>query len=243
MTFQIIPAIDLLDGQVVRLTQGSYNAVTQYSYNPVELAKQFEAAGATRMHVVDLNAARSGELNNGAIIRSIREATSLEIEVGGGIRSQEALAYYLDCGVTQVIIGSLFIKNFNLAATLCSQYPNKIIAGMDTKNAYVATDGWEQSSSIHFTELLDKLAPLPLHSVIFTDISKDGMMQGPNLKQLSEVATYSKHAIIASGGIRHNDDVNELKKISNLFGCIIGKALLSQELSLDTLFCHDQNSK
>jgi len=234
--FQIIPAIDLLDGKVVRLKQGSYNAVTEYDHDPLRLAEAFKAAGAKRIHIVDLNAARSGDLCNGSIIRSVREASDLDIEVGGGIRCEKSLHYYLDAGVTQVIIGSLFIKDYSAAAALAKAFPGKVIAGIDTKNDYVATDGWEQSSSFHYRDLLDQCAELPLHSVIFTDISKDGMMQGPNIQQLNDVAQYSKHPIIASGGVRHHADVLELKKLPNMYGCIVGKAILGGSVSLSELF-------
>lgn len=236
MTFTIIPAIDLLDKQVVRLKQGRYKDVTFYDYSPLDLAKQFQDAGATRLHIVDLNGARDGSVVHGHIIESIRSQTSLQIEVGGGIRNHKSVEFYLNCGVNQLIIGSLFIANFKLAAELVQQYPQHIIAGVDAKKNFVATDGWEKTSELTLETLCTQLNPLPLHSVIYTDIAKDGMMAGPNLNMLETVANYSQHSVIASGGIRHKQDITIVKQLQNVSGCIVGKAILNDLTVLNDLF-------
>ncbi len=227
MSITIIPAIDLLDKKVVRLKQGRYDDVTFYDYTPVELAQQFEQAGASRLHIVDLNGARDGSIIHGELIQSICNKTKLTIEVGGGIRTKQAAQFYFNSGVDQVILGSLFINNFELASQLAYMYPNQIIAGVDAKQDHVATDGWESTSNITLNNLLGSLNNLPLHSIIYTDIAKDGMLQGPNLSMLSTVAKLATHPIIASGGIRNQQDVSLVKKIHNVSGCIVGKAILN----------------
>ncbi len=234
--FNVIPAIDLLDQKVVRLKQGDYNEVTFYKQSPLELAKGFEQAGATRLHIVDLNGARDGSVIHGNIIQSIRSETNLEIEVGGGIRTKESAQFYIDLGVNYIIIGSLFIKNFDLAASFASDFPQHVIAGVDARDDYIATDGWESTSSYALPDFIKILNTLPLSSIVYTDISRDGMMSGPNLVRLSEVAQLSSHPVIASGGVRHHQDIQQLSEIKNLLGCIIGKAILSGTLDYKTLF-------
>ena len=229
MTLQAIPAIDLLDQKVVRLTQGRYDEVTFYDYGPVDLAIQFEQAGAKRLHLVDLNGARDGSVIHGTIIEKIRSKTSLSIEVGGGIRNKTAANFYLNAGVNQLILGSLFVSNFTLATELASQYKHQIIAGVDAKQDFVATDGWESTSQV-------TLNSLPLHSIIYTDIAKDGMLEGPNIEKLKLVSDCSQHPIIASGGIRGVQDIQQLRSINNVKGFIIGKALLNDLSLLNHLF-------
>ena len=236
MTLQAIPAIDLLDQKVVRLTQGRYDAVTFYDYGPVDLAIQFEQAGAKRLHLVDLNGARDGSVIHGTIIEKIRSKTSLSIEVGGGIRNKTAANFYLNAGVNQLILGSLFVSNFTLASELASQFKHHIIAGVDAKQDFVATDGWESTSQVTLTAFIETLNSLPLHSIIYTDIAKDGMLEGPNIEKLKLVSDCSQHPIIASGGIRGVQDIQQLRSINNVKGFIIGKALLNDLSLLNHLF-------
>ena len=234
--FEIIPAIDLLNNRVVRLKQGQYDDVTSYDFSAVELAQKFEDMGAKRLHIVDLNGAKDGTLVHGELIKKIRKNTNLSIEVGGGIRTVDSVHYYIDAGVEYVIIGSLFISNLDLAASISMMFKNKIIAGVDAKEHLVATDGWKIKSSVTLDELIKSLNDCDINSIIYTDISKDGMMQGPNIEMLQYVANLSQKPIIASGGIRHANDVSELKNITNISGCIIGKAILSNPDQLNQFF-------
>lgn len=234
--FNIIPAIDLLDSKVVRLKQGKYADVTFYDYSPVDLAKQFEVAGATHLHIVDLNGAKDGSTPHHHIIENIRKNTSLTLDVGGGIRTEKTVKHYLNCGVNHVIIGSLFISDFNVACAIAEQYPQQVIAGLDAKHYFIATDGWEKTSSITLDAIIKKLKNVAIHSIIYTDISKDGMLEGPNIDMLNYVSNIAHQPVIASGGVRHKDDIENIKQISNISGCIIGKAILGQSLDVNTLF-------
>ncbi|RAP32155.1 1-(5-phosphoribosyl)-5-[(5-phosphoribosylamino)methylideneamino]imidazole-4-carboxamide isomerase [Candidatus Marinamargulisbacteria bacterium SCGC AG-414-C22] len=233
--FNVIPAIDLLDGGIVRLTQGDYNQVTRYPETPADLAKFFEDQGATKLHIVDLNGAKEGKPVNLDIIKSIRQNTSLDIQVGGGIRTEETIHCYLNEGVNHIILGSIMVKDFNLAETLIKRFPHTIIAGLDAKNHYLSVEGWTEQSDISLLDFLKKVEHLPIVSIIYTDISKDGMMAGPDFAGLDLFANATSIKIIASGGIRGVDDLNKLKKINNLGGAIIGKAILSGSCSLQEL--------
>ena len=234
--FDVIPAIDLLNQSVVRLKQGCYDDVTVYPQSPIELAQMFEDQGAKRLHIVDLNGARDGHLVHAELIKNICKHTNLTIEVGGGIRTVDSVHYYLDAGVNYVIIGSLFISNFDLALSIATMFQNTIIAGLDAKAEAIATDGWYHKSTTLITDLIETLNDSDIHSIIYTDIAKDGMMNGPNIDMLNTVASLSKKPIIASGGVRHHDDIKSIQTISNIAGCIIGKALLSNLDNLDDFF-------
>lgn len=236
--FEIIPAIDLLNGKVVRLTQGKYDQVEYYDISPVELIEKYEEAGAQRVHIVDLDGAKEGSLSNFNIIKNIKSASNCKIECGGGIRSSESVNRLLDIGVDFVILGSLLTKNFKTAETIITQFPNKIIAGIDTLNGNVAVEGWIEDSGIKEDDLINQLNELPIESIIHTDISKDGMMAGPNIDSLVHFSNLSKHPIIASGGVSSSADVkklSDLKKIG-IKGCIIGKALLNKAIDLKSIF-------
>ena len=236
MNFDIIPAIDLLDGKVVRLTQGDYDDVTNYASNPVDLAIEFEKTGARRLHLVDLDGAKDGKTTNFNVIKDIRNNTSLEIEIGGGIRTKESIDTYFNIGINQVILGSLLIKDFSNAEELIKTFPSKIIAGLDVKDGLIAIQGWVEKSEYTMIDFLEKINHLPIHSIIYTDVSKDGMMNGPDFEGLSHYSSLSTIPFIASGGVRGLDDINQLKKIQNISGAIIGKALLSGSVSLKSLF-------
>lgn len=236
LDFNVIPAIDLLDQKVVRLKQGRYDDTTFYDYSPLDLIKYFEDTGAKRVHIVDLNGARDGSTVHHKIIESICDKTSLKIEVGGGIRTKQIASRYINCGVNQIILGSLFIDDTDMALDITASFSNQVIAGLDAKNKHIATSGWETTSSLTISDLLTILNKTPeLHSIIYTDISKDGMMLGPNLEMLKEVSSQSKHPIIASGGVRNSDDVKNIMTISNITGCIVGKAILNDLSQLKSL--------
>lgn len=236
--FTIIPAIDLLDGQVVRLTQGDYNQVSHYAYTPAELAKRYEAFGATRIHIVDLNGAKDGKLVNQDAIESIRNAVSCELELGGGIRNKETAGKILDLGINYIVLGSLLVKDFQTASNIISAFPNKVIAGLDFKNGELAVEGWLETSNTSLESLLSALERLPINSIISTEISKDGMMSGPDLVGLTRLSKQTKLPVIASGGVSSPTDIDSLKDLfdDGIIGCIVGKAVLSGDIELSTLW-------
>jgi len=232
--FQIIPAIDILDGKVVRLTQGDYAQVEQYSQSPEDFARHFYDCGITRIHLVDLNGAKEGKLVNLDVFKRIRKAVPCQLELGGGIRTDDSVAQLVDIGINFLIIGSLLTKQWDLAQKWITSHPNQFIAGVDAKDNTVAVEGWIEASTFHVTDLIKKLNPLPIESIIYTDIAKDGTFLGPNLEGLTTVCSVSQHPIIASGGVGTIDHIKAVKAIASLgiSGCIVGKAFLSGKITL-----------
>lgn len=232
---KVIPAIDLLNGQVVRLSQGDYAAVTHYDRTPVAVAKSYVAAGATRIHVVDLDGARSGTMPNWDAIAAIRAAVDVELEIGGGIRSADAVARYYDLGINYMVIGSMVVTHFLEFSQIAEQYPAQILAGLDAKNGLLARNGWTVTTGDAVTEMVSRLESLPIAGVIFTDIETDGMMTGPAIETLTQLVQFTRHGIIASGGIRNSTDISALSQIPGIAGCIVGKAILSGDVALQDL--------
>lgn len=232
---KIIPAIDLLEGKVVRLTQGDYSQVQTYPQDPSDLAKFYEDQGATRLHLVDLDGAKKGSLVNLDAIKKIRDHTKIKLEIGGGIRDQNAVTRLKNIGIDYLILGSLLATQFELASDLIHQNPQVFIAGIDVNNETVAIQGWLTHSSISLQDMIQRCNHLPLESLIVTDIATDGMLQGPNLTLLEKASLWSKHPVIASGGVSCKSDLHNLAKIPNISGCIVGKALLSGNLDINIL--------
>lgn len=232
---QIIPAIDILDGNVVRLTQGDYTKSKTYTFTPVELAKHYEDHGATRIHLVDLNGAKEGKRVNQAVFDSIRNSVSCDLQLGGGIRNEQSVQELFDSGINYIILGSLLTKDLDLSLSIAHKFPNKIIAGIDAKDNMVKVEGWGENSNITVEQLLSKLENAPWHAVVATDISKDGMLEGPNIDFLKTLSTQTKLNIIASGGVTTMSDIDELRSL-NIFGCIVGKALLHHTIQINTLW-------
>lgn len=232
---KIIPAIDLLEGKVVRLTQGNYNQVQTYPQDPSDLAKFYEDQGATRLHLVDLDGAKKGSLINLDAIQKIRDNTKVKIEIGGGIRDQKSVLRLKNIGINYFILGSLLVTQFEVASDLIHENPHSFIAGIDVSNDTVAIQGWLEKSTISLYDMIQKCNPLPLESFIVTDIATDGMLQGPNLTLLEKASLWSKHPVIASGGVSCETDLHELAKMPNISGCIVGKALLSGNLDINIL--------
>lgn len=235
--FTIIPAIDLLDGKVVRLKQGSYADVTEFDYTPSDLAKLYEDNGATHIHLVDLNGAKEGTLINKDAILSIRKAVSCTLDLGGGIRSFSEASSLFELGLDLLVLGSLLVKDFELSSQIISRYPQQIIAGLDLKDNQLAIHGWLQKSALNLEDLLQKLHALPVHSIICTHIEKDGMMQGPNVEGLLDLCQHTSIPVIASGGVSSLSDIDELKQHEHLgiSGCVVGKAFLSGALPFSCL--------
>jgi len=233
--FELIPAIDLLDGKAVRLTKGDYNQVKIYSDHPEEIAKQFANLGVKRIHLVDLDGARAGQPVNLATIKKIRQSVDCRLELGGGLRTRENILEIFNLGINYAIIGSIALKNKALTQELVTEFKDKIIVGIDAKNGLVATEGWLENSSQKAEDLLREMEKIGVSSVIYTDISRDGTLTGPNFTDYEKLATLTKVKIIASGGISGKNDILKLGQINGLAGTIIGKAIYEQKLDLKEL--------
>lgn len=219
----ILPAIDLFDGCAVRLFKGDYNNMTVYSREPLEIAKKFEVAGAEFIHVVDLEGAKDGTTPNIKVVENIVKNTSLKVEIGGGIRTEETIKRYLDIGVSRVILGTAAVTNEELLETAVKKYGSSIAVGADIKDGFVAIKGWLQKSELKCEEFFEKLQNLGVSTVICTDISKDGAMQGTNRELYKTLSEKFGMDIVASGGVSSIDDIKALREM-NLYGAILGKA-------------------
>ncbi len=229
---KIFPAIDLYEGKAVRLLKGDYNALTVYSENPLEIALDFEKQGATEIHMVDLEGARDGGTPNIEIIKSVVENTSLNVEVGGGIRSMETVKAYLEAGVCRVILGTAAVTDERFLREAVETYGEKIAVGADIKDGVIAIKGWVEKSQYEAFDFFEKLESIGVSTVICTDISKDGAMQGTNRELYKELSGKFKVKIIASGGVSSLDDVRALNSM-NLYGAIIGKAYYTGDIVLN----------
>ena len=229
----IFPAIDLINGQVVRLFKGDYDKVTVYGNDPVSVAKDFETAGAEFIHIVDLDAAKDGNVHNFDIVKSICDNTKLKVEIGGGIRSEDVINQYIEAGVFRVILGTIAIKNPDFTKEMIKKYGDKIAIGVDIKDGFVAIHGWTEVSSISCNELFSDLEKAGAKCVICTDISKDGAMSGTNLTLYRDLSKKYSIDIVASGGVSSMDDINALKDM-NIYGAILGKALYTGAVDLKT---------
>lgn len=235
--FEIIPAIDLLDGKVVRLKQGDYAQVSWYDISPVDLAKSYEAAGIQKIHIVDLDGAKEGRCVNLKTVEQIREAVSCKLELGGGLRSLESVSDLISAGIDYPILGSIIIKDLRTALSIIDRFPHQIVAGIDHKNGHLASEGWLETSALTLQAVLDTLAEHPIPYVICTNIAKDGMMQGPDTDGLVAMTQLTHFPIIASGGVSTMSDILHLKTYESqgILGCIIGKAILNNAIRLDEL--------
>lgn len=240
----ILPAIDIKDGQCVRLSQGDYGKVTTYDANPVRVAQRWQAAGASWLHVVDLDGAKAAHPVNTALIRQIRAATTLHIEVGGGLRSLDAIEQILDTGVERVILGTAALNDRTLLKETLERWGERIVVGLDARNGQVAVSGWLDTSKALATELAKELCLLGVRRFIYTDIARDGMLRGPNLaaiegmqRAIAEVTDDlpkdARPGLIASGGVSSLSDLIALKKLG-VEGAIIGKALYTGDVELAT---------
>ncbi len=220
---QLFPAIDLYDGKAVRLYKGDYNKMTVYSDNPVSVAKEFEKLGAKNVHLVDLEGAKDGTTPNIKVVQEIAKNTNLFIEIGGGIRSMETVKRYLDSGANRVILGTAAVNDKEFLRSAVKTYGDKIAVGVDLSNGFVAIKGWLEKTNIDCFEFLKEMQDVGVKTIICTDISKDGAMQGTNRKLYKELSLKFNLNIIASGGVSSIDDIVALKNLG-LYGAIIGKA-------------------
>lgn len=231
----IIPAIDLKDGQCVRLRQGEMDDATVYGSDPVDMAARWVQQGARRLHLVDLNGAFDGKPVNGEAVMAIAKAyPDLPIQIGGGIRSLQTIEQYLEAGVNYVIIGTKAVKEPEFVTEACREFPDSVIVGLDAKNGLVATDGWAEVSEIKATELAKRFEQDGVSSIVYTDISRDGMMQGVNIDATVEMAKASGLKVIASGGVTNMDDIRALREVAEagILGAITGRAIYEGQLDL-----------
>ena len=230
----IIPAIDLKDQKVVRLTQGKFDQKTEYSQDPVNVAKEWQNSGAKLIHVIDLDGAEKGTSENFNIIKKIQESVEIPIEVGGGIRDKEAIKRLVDIGISRVILGTRAVEDFDFVKNVLSRWSDQIAISLDCANGMVTTKGWAEISSIKGKDLAQKLEQAGLKMLIYTDIARDGVLIGPNIKQVQEILNAVNIMVIASGGVSNLDDIKNLLsvKTKNLYGVIVGKALYENRLDL-----------
>jgi phosphoribosylformimino-5-aminoimidazole carboxamide ribotide isomerase len=227
----VIPAIDLKDGRCVRLRQGDMAAETVYSDDVTEVARKWQESGATLIHVVDLNGAVDGEPKNLAYIQSIMRSITASIQVGGGIRTLDTVRQYLNTGISRVVLGTAALMNRRFLEEACKEFPHRVLLGLDAKDGRVAVKGWTAVSEVKAIDLLQELSECSIGAVIYTDIARDGMLNGPNLSALKEIVGCSPFPVIASGGITRLEDLRAVQSLgAKIEGAIVGKALYDGKL-------------
>ena len=233
---RIIPAIDIIDGKCVRLTQGDYNQKKEYHDSPLEMAKRFEDAGIKRLHLVDLDGAKKGKVVNWDVVREIQEKTALSVDFGGGVKTEAEVEQLLELGVHQINIGSLAVKEPDIFSDWLKKYgAENFVLSADVKGDYISINGWLEETSLRLFDLVSKYENLGLEFLTCTDIGTDGMMQGPNIGLYKKlVKRYPNIKIVASGGVSSIDDLHELK-YAKVYGAIIGKAIYEGHLKLEEL--------
>ena len=232
----IIPSIDLKDGQCVRLRKGIMEDTTVFSNNPTEMASKWVAEGARRLHLVDLNGAFEGKPINADCVNEITKSfPNLPVQIGGGIRDLQTANAYIEAGISYLIIGTMAVTNPDFVEKLCDEFPNKIIVGLDANNGLVATDGWAKQTDIDVVELSKKYEQYGVNSIVYTDIARDGMMQGVNVEATANLAKKTSIPIIASGGITNLDDIAALLKNAHhgIMGAITGRAIYEGQLDFN----------
>jgi len=227
----IFPAIDIKDNKCVRLSQGDFNKINIYSNEPFDMAVKWESEGASFLHLVDLDGARSEEIINKKSIEKIAKNIGIPVQLGGGVRSEEKVKNLIDMGVERVIVGTIAVENKELLKKLVSKYKEKIVVSIDAKNGKVALRGWELVSEVDSIDLCKELEEIGVKTIVYTDISKDGMLEGPNFEIYKLLSQKTSLNIIASGGISSIDDIKKLKNM-NIYGAITGKALYDNKIEL-----------
>ena len=228
---RLYPAIDIIDGKCVRLSQGDYSKKTTFAENPVEVAKMWQEQGGEFLHRVDLDGAKSGDMPNAELISQIAKELDIPVEIGGGIRNMEAIEKYLASGVNRVILGTVAIRNPELVKEAVSRFGEKIVVGIDAKNGAVAVSGWEEVSEVSALDLAKQMEGYGVKTIIYTDIATDGMLNGPNIEAMAEMAAHTSMNVVASGGVTSLEDLKRLKS-TGVEGAIIGKALYTNHIKL-----------
>ncbi|MBM0066162.1 1-(5-phosphoribosyl)-5-[(5-phosphoribosylamino)methylideneamino]imidazole-4-carboxamide isomerase [Alkalicoccobacillus gibsonii] len=234
--FIIYPAIDMRDGKCVRLVQGDYDQETVYGDSPFEMAKSFAEAGAKWIHMVDLDGAKAKQRVNHEYVVRVAKELDARVQIGGGIRSAEDVAYYLERGVDRVILGSVAVQNPDFTKEMLATYGgDRIVIGIDARDGYVATEGWLETSEVKAEDLAREMVRFGAQTFIFTDIARDGMLSGPNTEAIEALAIASGAAVIASGGVSTLEDLDKLavKQSSGIDGAIVGKALYTNRFTLE----------
>lgn len=230
----LFPAIDIRDGKCVRLIQGDYSQEKIYGDSPVDMARKWESLGAEALHLVDLDGARTGNSLNENMVIDIASTLNIPVQVGGGIRTIQQIETYLNAGVARVILGTAAIKNEALLKQAVAAYGEKIAVSIDARNGLVATDGWTETSNMKALELIQKLEKLDIKTIVYTDILKDGMLSGPNIKELAAIQAATNIQVIASGGVTTKTDIAQLRNLE-MYGAIIGKALYDGTLKFESI--------
>ncbi len=233
---EIIPAIDIIDGKCVRLVQGDYGQKTIYNENPLEVAKQIEGAGIKRLHLVDLDGAKQKKIINHKVLETISSNTSLHVDFGGGLQSEEDLEIAFNAGAKQITGGSIAVKNTELFGSWISKFgTEKIILGADCKNAMIAISGWQETTEISVFTLIEDYLKKGIQYCICTDVAKDGLLQGPSFELYQEIQTkFPTLKLIASGGVTSIEDIEKLNDMG-MYGAIIGKAFYEGRIKLEEL--------
>lgn len=228
---EIWPAIDLRGGKCVRLRQGDYGQETVFGDDPTAMARHWVDLGAKCLHLVDLDGAREGRPVNVAVVRSIVEAVGVPCELGGGIRTEESIRALLDIGLRRLVIGTLALREPDWFRSVCRQYPDRLVLGIDARGGRVATAGWLETSEVSAIELAGWFAGEPIAALVYTDIATDGMMAGPNVAEMASMRSAVQWPVVASGGVTTKDDVVRLAAVP-MAGCIIGRALYEGTVTL-----------
>lgn len=230
---RIIPAVDIKEGRCVRLVQGKVDQETVYSNDPLAMANHWDEEGAQTIHVVDLDGAFQGSPINADIVKNIIYSSSVDIQVGGGIRTLETIETYVKAGAYRIILGTVAEQEPEFVEEACKRFPDKIIVGIDARDGLVAVKGWVEVSEQKATDLAQKLKGYGIAGFIFTDISRDGMLQGPNLESIKEFSESAQLPVIASGGVSRLEDIKNLAKLESygVEGVIVGKALYDKTLT------------
>ena len=230
----VIPAVDLKDGQCVRLEQGDMERVSVFSSDPVEMARRWEQAGAAMLHVVDLSGAVSGEQRHREVIGRIARALNIPVQIGGGVRTGQAVADYVSLGVSRVILGTVALRDRGLLERVAAEFPGKIVVGVDARSGRVAVQGWTEDTEASVFDVAASMKGLPLASLIYTDISRDGMQTGVDLEGASKLIGLVDFPVILAGGVSTLDDIRALRPVAErgLWGVITGRALYAGTLDL-----------
>ena len=232
---KIFPAIDIKDKKCVRLIKGDFDNKTEYEMSPVEQAEKYKDHGFENLHIVDLDGALTGETVNLSIIQEIVGKFDLKVEIGGGIRNFESIQKYIDAGVEKVILGSAAIKDKNFLKEACQKFQNKIALGLDAKGGYLSVSGWKENSNQLTLDYLKEVNDYGISRLIYTDINRDGTKQSPNFEETSKVSKVSNCPVIISGGVSSIEDIKKAKKLKNIEGIIVGKAIYDGDINLEEL--------
>jgi len=230
-SMEIWPAIDLRGGRCVRLIQGDYARETVYGDDPAAMAAHWVELGAERLHLVDLDGARDGQMGNAEAIRAIRARVDVPCQLGGGIRDEAIIQRLLSAGIDRLVVGTKALKDPDWFRATCDKFPGRLVAGIDARDGRVATDGWLETSDVSATDLAQTLASAAVAAIVYTDIAKDGMLEGPNLEAMQKMREAVDVPVIASGGVTSENDVRRLAEVE-MAGCIIGRTLYEGKMRL-----------